>query len=217
MWLNPFVRVAKWLSDNEITGLGKGAIDTRTCGNVTITEQVKQNNVNYSSTTVVHLKKTTKYTMHPLLLRRIKLCLTIIVWGVILKKIEWILTLFVTDVTPWLVTSVITSFGVNIEWTGRDFTRWVVKFHSTWVRIEWNSLLNEWNFHRWSELFTRFIFERVVLSISIIKFQTIIQFHLKSSFALVTYPILKLKTQLLTWNRLPDDIPSNVVSFFINT
>ena len=25
--------------------------------------------------------------------------------------------------TPWVVTSVITSFGVNIEWTGRDFTR----------------------------------------------------------------------------------------------
>ena len=42
----------------------------------------------------------------------------------------------------------ITSFGVNIEWTGRDFTRWVVNFHSTGVRIEWNSLLNlnEWNF-----------------------------------------------------------------------
>ena len=45
--------------------------------------------------------------------------------------------------TPWVVTSVITSFGVNIEWTGRDFTRKVVNFHSTGVRIEW--LLNEWN------------------------------------------------------------------------
>ena len=61
------------------------------------------------------------------------------------KKMEWIFTLFVT-VTPWGVTSVITSFGVNIEWTGRDFTRWEVNFHSTGVRIEWNSLLNEWNF-----------------------------------------------------------------------
>ena len=54
--------------------------------------------------------------------------------------------LFFTEVTPWGVTSVITSFGVNIEWTGRDSTRWVVNFHSTAVRIEWNSLLNEWNF-----------------------------------------------------------------------
>ena len=63
-----------------------------------------------------------------------------------LKRIEWIFTLFVTDVTPWEVTSVITSFGVNIEWTGQDSTRWVVNFHSTGVRIEWNSLLNEWNF-----------------------------------------------------------------------
>ena len=59
------------------------------------------------------------------------------------KKIEWTFTLFVTDVTPWVVTSVITSFGVNIEWTGRDSTRyWVVNFYSTGVRIEWNSLLN---------------------------------------------------------------------------
>ena len=41
-------------------------------------------------------------------------------------KIEWIFTLFVTDVTPWVVTSVITSFGVNIEYTWRDSTRWVV-------------------------------------------------------------------------------------------
>ena len=47
--------------------------------------------------------------------------------------------------TPWVVTSVITSFGVNIEWTGWYFTRWVVKFNSTGARIEWNSLLNEWN------------------------------------------------------------------------
>ena len=67
-------------------------------------------------------------------------------WLYSLKKMEWIFTLFVTDVTPWGVTSVITSFGVNIEWTGRDSTRWVVNFHSTGVRIEWNSLLNEWNF-----------------------------------------------------------------------
>ena len=43
-------------------------------------------------------------------------------------------------------TSVITSFGVDIEWTGRDSTRWVVNFHSTGVRIEWNSLLNAWTF-----------------------------------------------------------------------
>ena len=42
------------------------------------------------------------------------------------KKIEGIVTLFFTEVTPWVVTSVITSFGVNIEWTGRDSTRWVV-------------------------------------------------------------------------------------------
>ena len=55
-------------------------------------------------------------------------------------KIEWIFTLFVTDVTPWVVTLVITSFEVNIEWTGRDSTRWVVNFHSTGVRSEWNSL-----------------------------------------------------------------------------
>ena len=47
--------------------------------------------------------------------------------------------------TPWVVTSVITSFRVNIEWTGRDSNRWVVNFHSTGVRIEWNSLLNEWH------------------------------------------------------------------------
>ena len=47
--------------------------------------------------------------------------------------------------TPWVVTSVITSLGVNIESNGRDSTRWVVNFHSTGVRSEWNSLLNEWN------------------------------------------------------------------------
>ena len=41
---------------------------------------------------------------------------------------------------------IFTSFGVNIEWTGRDSTRWEVTFHSTGVKIEWNSLLNEWNF-----------------------------------------------------------------------
>ena len=60
---------------------------------------------------------------------------------------EWIFTLFVTEVTPWgETTSVITSFGVNIEWTGRDSTRWEMNIHSTGVRIEWNSLLNEWNY-----------------------------------------------------------------------
>ena len=58
-------------------------------------------------------------------------------------SLKIIFTLFVTDVTPWVVTSVITSFGVNIEWTGQDSTRLVVYFHSTGVRIEWNSLLNE--------------------------------------------------------------------------
>ena len=47
-----------------------------------------------------------------------------------LKKMECIFTLFVTEVTPWGVTSVITSFGVNIEWTGRESTR-LVNFHST--------------------------------------------------------------------------------------
>ena len=47
--------------------------------------------------------------------------------------------------TPWVVTSVITSFGVYIEWTGRDFTRWVVNFHST----EWNLFTpyTEWIIH----------------------------------------------------------------------
>ena len=56
----------------------------------------------------------------------------------------------------YIVTSVITSFGVNIEWTGRNFTRWIVNFHSTGVGMEWNSLVNKWIFslHRGSELFT---------------------------------------------------------------
>ena len=49
-------------------------------------------------------------------------------------NMEWTFTLFVTEVTPWRVTLVITSFGVNIEWTERDSTRWVVNFHSTGVR-----------------------------------------------------------------------------------
>ena len=55
------------------------------------------------------------------------------------------ITLFTLFSLIWVMTSVITSFGVNIEWTGRDFIRWVVNFHSTGVRIEWNSLHNEWN------------------------------------------------------------------------
>ena len=42
------------------------------------------------------------------------------------------------------MTSLITSFGVNIKWSGKDIIRWVVNFHSTGVRIEWNSR-NEWN------------------------------------------------------------------------
>ena len=33
-------------------------------------------------------------------------------------KTEW-------SFTPWVLTSVITSFGVNIEWIGRDSTCWV--------------------------------------------------------------------------------------------
>ena len=45
-----------------------------------------------------------------------------------LAKIEWMFTLFVTDVTPLVVRSMIIYFGVNIEWTGR----WVVHFHSTY-------------------------------------------------------------------------------------
>ena len=57
------------------------------------------------------------------------------------QNIEWN---FHSIFTPSEVTSVITSFGVNIEWTGRDFTQWVVNIHSTGIRIEWNSLLNEW-------------------------------------------------------------------------
>ena len=77
-----------------------------------------------------------------------------------LKQIEWIFTLFVTDVTPWVVTSVITSFGVNIEWTGRDSTRWVVNF--TLMELESSEIYSSTNemssLHRWSELFTRFFF-----------------------------------------------------------
>ena len=65
--------------------------------------------------------------------------------NVLSLKIEWIFTLFVTEVTPWGVTSMITSFGVNIEWTGRDSTRFS-EIHSTGIRIEWNLLFNEWHF-----------------------------------------------------------------------
>ena len=76
-----------------------------------------------------------------------------------IKEREWILTLFVTDVTPWVVTSVITSFGVNIEWTGRDSTRWVVNFHSI-LELESSEIHSSTNkissLHRLSELFTQF-------------------------------------------------------------
>ena len=37
------------------------------------------------------------------------------IFKVLSKKIQEIFTLFVNNVTPWVVTSVITSFGVNIE------------------------------------------------------------------------------------------------------
>ena len=59
------------------------------------------------------------------------------------------------------MTSVITSFGVNIEWTGRDSTRWEVNFHSTGVieSSEIHSSTSEISsLHGWSELFTRFFF-----------------------------------------------------------
>ena len=69
--------------------------------------------------------------------------------------------IFVTDVTPWVVTSVITSFGVNIEWTGRNSTRWVGNFHSI-LELESSEIHSSTNevssLHRWSELFTRFFF-----------------------------------------------------------
>ena len=65
--------------------------------------------------------------------------------------------------TPWVLTSVITSFGVNIGWTRRVSTRWVVNFRSPGVRIERNSLLKLTSEisspHRWSELFTRLFWE----------------------------------------------------------
>ena len=70
----------------------------------------------------------------------------------VLSKIEWIFTLFVTDVT------MITSFGVNIEWTGRDSTRWVVTF--TPLELESSEIHSSTNeissLHRWSDLFTRY-------------------------------------------------------------
>ena len=59
-----------------------------------------------------------------------------------------------------VVTSVITSFGVNIEWTGRDFNRWVVNF--TLLELESSEIHSSTSeissLHRWSELFTRSFF-----------------------------------------------------------
>ena len=70
--------------------------------------------------------------------------------------------IFVTDVTPWVVTSVITSFGVNIKWTGRNSTRWVGNFHSI-LELESSEIHSSTSeissLHRWSELFTRFFLE----------------------------------------------------------
>ena len=60
------------------------------------------------------------------------------------------------------MTSVITSFGMNIEWTGIDFTRWVVIFHSI-LELESSEIHSSTSgissLHRWSELFTRFFRE----------------------------------------------------------
>ena len=56
------------------------------------------------------------------------------------------------------MTSVITSFGVNIECTGQDSTRWVV-IHSSTSTIS--------SLHRWSELFTRFL-ESIIFSWSLL-------------------------------------------------
>ena len=64
--------------------------------------------------------------------------------------------------TPWVVTSVITSFGVNIESNGRDSTRWVVNFHSI-LELEASEIHSSTSeicsLHRWSELFTRLFLE----------------------------------------------------------
>ena len=60
---------------------------------------------------------------------------------------------------PGELTSVITSFGVNIEWTGRDSTRWVVNTLLV-LRIKWlihSSTSEISSLHRWSELFTWFL------------------------------------------------------------
>ena len=45
------------------------------------------------------------------------------------------------------------SFWVNIEWTGRDSTCWLVNFQSPGIRIEWNPLTNKCN------VFTSFCLE----------------------------------------------------------
>ena len=64
--------------------------------------------------------------------------------------------------TLWVLCLVITSFGVNIEWTGWDSTLWVVNFHSTGVELELSeihySMSEISSLHRWSELFERFFF-----------------------------------------------------------
>ena len=59
---------------------------------------------------------------------------------------------------PWVLTSVITSFGVNIEWTGPDETP-LVKLSIFIGVIESNevhySTSGISSLHGWSELFTR--------------------------------------------------------------
>ena len=52
-------------------------------------------------------------------------------------------------------------WSANVEWTGRDSTRWVINFHSILELelCEIHSSTNEISsLHRWSELFTRLLF-----------------------------------------------------------
>ena len=70
-------------------------------------------------------------------------------WGHILSlKMEWIFTLFVTQLTPWGVTSICSDhfFWSEYRMNRMRFHSSSSEFHATGVRIEWNSLLNEWNF-----------------------------------------------------------------------
>ena len=62
-------------------------------------------------------------------------------------KIEWISLYFSLTSLPgqWR------QWSLLLEWISSEpddipLVNWVVDFHSTGVRIEWNSLLNEWNF-----------------------------------------------------------------------